>query len=432
MVSESALRWFNFFMRFIMNLIKSLFNQTPLKDFFVRNYFYKKHLAKAAKLTRDERYTKSLAITTNLVRIGLESNPQVLSLHFLNLAKSGKVRESGGTLSEDQVYLELFNRALERVKDNPNYKDYYGKYDFERSKINFVFSEGLNYMGVQEQLRDTIIKFLPGDSWSCSPSFKHPQKINITFFIRKSADIMMSHGVADKNYFFRKKKCGGYYLNDFKYAIVPGNWLKNRIINNPNITMPPENIFVVGWPRLDELSKWNVEAQAERKAGGRLRVLWAPTHNFQNKNGLTLSSYPDFEKHLDILREFCDVDISLHPRNREDKIPTGRKLAWADVVISDFGTMVYEALALNKPVLFPDWIIKDSILQKFDASSPAQLFKRNIGLHPSSIEEMVQMIKDGPKIDSVTKEYVDGIIDPSTIGKSGELIAKTLLELAEK
>ena len=298
---------------------------------------------------------------------------------------------------------------------------------FMEPKISFLKSTSKNYLGVQQQLIDLITPHLPEGSWAETPKEPDHAKLNIAFFISRHAHILMSHGVADKNYFTRKDDTGKRMLNRFQYGFVPGNWLRNKLINHSAIEMPAENIHIVGWPRLDILTK----LRAERPPSERLRVLWAPTHNFQNLDGRVLSSFPDFEQYLPALAEHFDVTSSPHPRNRPDKTPTTEKMAHCDVLISDFGTTVYEALALGIPVIFPDWLIRDGVLAAYSQSSPAQLFKQNIGYHPQNFDEMMDILKAGPVIDGKTKAFIDNVIDPATVGRAGEITARKLLELSE-
>ena len=295
-------------------------------------------------------------------------------------------------------------------------------------KISFLMSTSKNYAGVQRQLIDLIAPHLPEGSWVETLREPDHAKLNIAFFISRHAHILMSHGVADKNYFTRKDDTGKRILNRFQYGFVPGNWLRNKLIKHSAIEMPAENIHIVGWPRLDVLTK----LRAERPPSDRLRVLWAPTHNHQNRNGRVLSSFPDFEQYLPALSEHFDVTASPHPRNRPDKTPTTEKMAHCDVLISDFGTTVYEALALGIPVIFPDWLIRDGITSVFSKSSPAQLFKQNIGYHPKNFDEMMDILKAGPVIDEKTKAFIDNVIDPATVGRSGEITARKLVELAQR
>ena len=299
-------------------------------------------------------------------------------------------------------------------------------------KINFVFTS-TNYTGVQSQLSGLIDKHFDTNEVELSYGKYLDGAINISFFIKKRAEILMSHGVADKNYFFRKKPEGGRYLEEFKHGFVPGQRLKQRILDHKYVHMPEENIHVVGWPRMDyllELQKKLAPETAEQKANRKLKVLWAPTHDFNPG-----SSYPVFEQYLPALKEKFDVEVSLHPRNRESKKPTAECLVEADVIISDFGTMVYEALALGKPVLFPDWLIRDDVLERYAGrknAGPAVLFNDDIGIHSKSFDDMMDTLIAGPVIDARTKAFADSVISPDTFGKSGLLAAQAALKIYQQ
>jgi len=293
--------------------------------------------------------------------------------------------------------------------------------------VNFVHEPSANYAGVQQQLVSLVASELPKGAWGCTKGFRIDGSVNITFFIKQDADVLMSHGVADKNYFTRRDSRNKYLLNRYRHAFVPGMWLKNKILSRTGINLSPENIHVVGWHRLDLL----VQKRRDYRPGGRLRVLWAPTHNYQTQpSGRVLSSYPAFEQYTDQLKAAFDYDISLHPRNRTDKIPTMDKLANCDVLISDFGTMVYEALALGIPVIFPDWLVRDPIVETYKHSAPAELFKRNIGYHPRSFDELLEVLHGGPTVDDRSKQFIDHIIAPSTVGQSAQIVAGKLLEIS--
>lgn len=328
-----------------------------------------------------------------------------------------------GIQSNKSLYAAVGNKKYLNIYDNLADLNNIEK----NTKINFVHTDSKNYAGVQRQLVELIGNKLPKGAWGCTEKLKLENSVNITFFNRQDADVLMSHGVADKNYFTRKAKDGSMLLDNFEYGFVPGNWLRSRLIDHPQIAMPDGNIHIVGWPRLDVLSNM----RKSYKNSDKLKVLWAPTHNFQTKTGKVLSSYPEFEKYVDILEDRYDFSISLHPRNRADKTPTVDKLAQCDVLISDFGTMVYEALALDIPVIFPDWVIRENILSAYSKTGPAQLFIQDVGYHPDSIDELVDILDSGPVVDIKTKKFIDNVIDPSTVGVSSEITARKLLELSE-
>ncbi len=169
----------------------------------------------------------------------------------------------------------------------------------------------------------------------------------------------MSHGLADKSYLFvRHSQTGLPLVNEFEHVLVPGQWAKRRLLERRRarnlrrrVLLDESQIHVVGWPRLDPLVKAGA-AERHPVTDRRLRVLWAPSHDRTRvgPEGRRLSSYPAFEEYLPRLEASFDVRVSLHPANRKKKTPTTGALEWADVVISNFGTLLYEAWALNKCV----------------------------------------------------------------------------------
>ena len=77
-----------------------------------------------------------------------------------------------------------------------------------------------NYEEINLLLKETTLKHIKNDS-----GFKN---LSITFFVKEKVDIFMSHGCTDKNY-REIENCK--YLHKFKLILVPGPWLKNKLIN---------------------------------------------------------------------------------------------------------------------------------------------------------------------------------------------------------
>lgn len=258
--------------------------------------------------------------------------------------------------------------------------------------------------------------------------------VNLSFFIQQRSDVLMSHGVADKNYLFmRDADSGKRLLNDFADVLVPGEWLKARLLNAKTITLTEEQIHVVGWPRMDYLLKLKDENSRDRnstrgKAVSGKRVLWAPTHNYRKRGEEqeSTSSYPAFKKHSRAMTERYDFKVSVHPRNRWRKKPTGELLVKSDVVISDFGTLVYEAWSLGIPVVFPRWILKDRIIEYTPNSAEAYIFENDIGLHAHSFEELCEMADAAIGISSDVSKFMDEYLPGRFLGCSGSTIANLL------
>lgn len=305
--------------------------------------------------------------------------------------------------------------------------------------INFVLNESKNYLGVQNRILSEIKRHLPEGSWRESSSEYIEGCLNFTLFIAKEADVLMSHGVADKNYHWKRDRQSRRYnqVRRRSHLLVPGNWLKNRIVASKSIDFGESQVHTVGWPRLDTLLKMAEEKSVAGRApvsSRRPKVLWAPTHDFKKKGKerVTTSSYPEFQKYLPMLEERFDVEVSVHPRNRASKKPTEEQLIDADYVVSDFGTIVYEAWTLGKPVIFPHWIIGEKIIKYLGRSAEAQIFRDGIGLHAMSISELMKMISGSPVVDDQVKAFMADYLEPAYMGRSGKRTAQVLMELAEK
>jgi CDP-glycerol glycerophosphotransferase (TagB/SpsB family) len=300
--------------------------------------------------------------------------------------------------------------------------------------INFNLTASNNYVGVQSQLNQLIQQHLPAGSYTETTQQYVEGALNFTMFVMQQADVLMSHGAADKNYHWKKYPDRSYVNEQTrkKHLLVPGQLLIDRITKSKKLpSFNQSNVHSVGWPRLDTLMALQKEYDKTKQLGGKKKVLWAPTHDYNRKGESKdiISSYPDFEPFLDQLATDFDVNVSLHPRNRVDKKPTYQQLLEADVVISDLGTMVWEAWALGKTLIFPDWILKDRMLKHKKNSSEWQIFAEGFGLHATSIGHMKDLIHESPAMDARTKEFFEYYLDPTYLGCSGKRIADLLLLL---
>lgn len=296
--------------------------------------------------------------------------------------------------------------------------------------VHLVRSAGKSYQAVQDEILAPIARHLSVPVAQTERTYA-PGHLNLTMFIRQPADVIISHGIADKRYLWlRDPDTGERMLNRFALVMVPGRWLKQRLLETSDIRLDADRIRIVGWPRLDTLLARQRELSDDDVRTRRRRVLWAPTHDWRKRGEeqKSTSTYPEFEQHVPALEEHFDVEVSLHPRNRQHKATTHDQLLWADVVVSDFGTMVYEAWALGKPVLFPRWILEDRVATYLPKAAEGHIFAHDIGLHPGSIGEMIAMIGDGAGIGDDVTSFLDEYLEPSTLGRSGERVAEVLEE----
>ena len=298
--------------------------------------------------------------------------------------------------------------------------------------INFNFITSKNYKEVQNQLSSLIEKELADTPYTISFEKYDEKAINFTWFIREKADVLMSHGVADKNYYWITDDEGKRIVNSFKAILVPGEWMKRRVLASKHLTLSEDQVIVCGWPRLDLLRKQQSEIKL-KSPKEEIRILWAPTHDrVKRGGGDSTSTFPKFQKYVDDLSSRYTYAESLHPRNRKDKEPTLDKLLHSNVIISDFGTLVYEAWALGKPVIFPRWILKDRIQKYLKHSAEGYIFANSIGYHPNSYEEMLEILENGPVITEDVDAFMELYLDNYRGGNSSRKVAEALKMLALK
>lgn len=325
------------------------------------------------------------------------------------------------------------------------------------ASINFVWQHHRNYAYIQEQIFGLIEECLPKGTVVHTVGDAVEGALSLSLFIRQSreeiaatpADIVMAHGIADKRYFFIVGSNDFPLVNNCKYVFVPGDWHVNRLVEgryrrNPKyqITIQDSQIRKVGWLRLDPMiAKLKLEPTTPES---KLKVLWAPTHNTisstKSDSELSPSSFPAFKKHLPWLYLKYKCEVSLHPRNRGTKTPTTQKLIACDVVISDFGTMVFESWALGKPVIFPRWCIDvKTLMERNPLSAEAYIYRNRIGLHPETPKEMHKMLSEidrtriqHPMQDTRGKgvaDFIDHYIDSTERGFDAQRTAQELISI---
>jgi hypothetical protein len=293
--------------------------------------------------------------------------------------------------------------------------------------VNFLIKTNGHYPQVEMSLAEAIGKHLPAQ-----PTFSRystPDALNFAMFFGRGGDVFMSHGVADKNYTYKRASGGEFALNTYCAAFVPGPWLKRKLLSNPGVTLTEDQIVCVGWPRLDALIQ---QQKSNPISSDRPRVLWAPTHDARRHGAdeISSSSFPAFERYTSELARHVDLTIGLHPRNRSDKTPTKTSLVDADVVISDHGTIVYEAWALGKPVIFPYWIVGEAVQKFRPESAEAFIFSQRIGHHANSFRDLLDLVMSNPTVSSDVVSFMNDYLPTEYLGNSGKRCADELIKLA--
>ncbi len=290
--------------------------------------------------------------------------------------------------------------------------------------INFIIpgSETSSYSRIIMSLINPIRNYLTN---SLISDHALSNAVNIHFFLEKGyrrkinifegTSIFMSHGIADKGW------RDGPAVRDFDYVCVSGPlWVEKMIREG----LHPEKILMIGYPKLDPLFT-SIKSSCDTIQTK--SILYAPTHSNSKP-----SSYPAFEKYLNYFPADLQILDSPHPFHKRDKQPTLLELVEADAVISDSGSLVYEAWALGKPVVFPDWLVKEAVLKYWPQTFAAQIYKEKIGYHASTFLHLVHLVYKAFNEGIGEKEmvFMEGILPSSLRGCSGRISAETFAKIA--
>jgi CDP-glycerol glycerophosphotransferase (TagB/SpsB family) len=287
--------------------------------------------------------------------------------------------------------------------------------------INFVKPVNIWYGDIMSSFIEPIGKHLT--SFFVSETSRD-NCVNVHFFNEQSyvkqvglkgINVIIPHGLADKRYRDSKE-------NIFQYSLASSELWKSRLVNRG---IKEEKIFIGGYAKIDTLLN-NKKDTSDKKT-----ILWSPTHNINLKNLFGISSFPYFNEFINMIPDKYNVNISPHPYNKIDHKATINELVNADVVISDFSSIIFESLAIGKPVIFPDWIVRKAILSYYSGTFEGYMYLNDIGYHANSIEELVNYIDIALNngIDEKTKDFIEEILPTKFRGSSGKTIADFLVNL---
>lgn len=295
-------------------------------------------------------------------------------------------------------------------------------------KINFVVPppDVSRYSKILFSIIDPIRAHLPDSKisptclkGSVNVHFFHEEWYLRHFFkCENSTNVFYPHGMADKGW------RDGPSVKVFDYVCVSGPlWVKKMVKEG----IPREKILMVGYSKLDPLFQGRT-GKTNGRVDLRGTVLYAPTH----EKSAPCTSFPAFLEFLERFPGNLRVLSCAHPYHREDNEPVLQELVEAGVVISDASSVIYEALALGKPVVFPDWLVKDPILCRWPNSFTAQMYRRGIGYHAKDFDHLVDRVYEAlaRRLKPEDVQFIDGLFSPDLRGNSGKITAEALRELS--
>jgi len=281
-----------------------------------------------------------------------------------------------------------------------------------------MYSKG-PYQKVLDSIIDPIIKYLP--TATKFAKFQEGQ-INVRFFVEGEPRnvFFMSHGMGDKGW------RDGKSVKDFDYICVSGPSWKEKLIKQD---VHEDKILINGYTKLDPIY---FDFKKIVHDDNKVHVLYAPTHNTNLENPMSISSYPRLMSFLDNIPGDIELAISAHPYNNNGVI-TFDSFRWADVIISDCSSIIYEAFALDIPVVFPDWLVKDNIIRRCPDSFTEKIYTLNIGYHAKDIVNLWELVREAKSngLNNLAKKFIEGIFPMNLRGNSGKVTAEILLKLAE-
>jgi hypothetical protein len=286
--------------------------------------------------------------------------------------------------------------------------------------INFITTNS-KYKIVVNNIIDAIKIYL--DNYTIS-STCDKNSINVHFFLEEGyrkrtnwcgLNCLISHGVADKNWRNANK------VSMFDYIFVSGDLWKKKYIQQG---LPENKIIIGGYPKMDNI--FNTKGISNTKYD----IAWLPTHNAIQE----VSSFPMLDNILDNLPKEWNIVKSIHPARKNDFKPSDNILLESNIIIADSGSTIYEAWSLGKPVILPDFLVRDGIMNLFKGSFEEYIYQNNIGYHANSFEDMKNKISIALNkgISQKEKDFIEGIFPTELRGNSGKVTAYLLNKIIER
>lgn len=285
---------------------------------------------------------------------------------------------------------------------------------------------------LRAQILDEIKTALPAEcKWVDSErDADHSDVLSVTLFPAVPADILLMFDLSDRNHFLLRNSEGELVVSKFKAILVPGDWLRDALLADKRLGLAPEQVIAVGSPRIDLLGRLFDEYKAGNpEPNARPNILFAAMpDNWSDQNGVTMCIEEQMEETLEVLHENFDVVSLQDTPNREYKDPTTQELLEADVVITDYASVMYEAWSLGKPVIFPRWLTGDRVLDKAPKSAEAHVYRNRIGHHANNLFELFDLLESYPDLGlgEGVEEFMQSYVTHR--GESGAVMAKVLVE----
>lgn len=196
-----------------------------------------------------------------------------------------------------------------------------------------------------------------------------------------------------------------YPIKNYDYVLANSSYWKKPY--SEAFSIDEENVIVTGMPRVDCLFDQNYLNQSKKKLldkfpqlVGKKVILYAPTFRGNIYKGFSMLPF-DGKRFIDSFDENTYLLYKLHPLLKDVTLPkhprildvcnedTHELFALADLLISDYSSIVFDFSLLNKPLYFytPD-------LNEYLNDVGCYVGKEDLPIEVSStLEELIEMIK---------------------------------------
>lgn len=243
--------------------------------------------------------------------------------------------------------------------------------------------------------------------------------------------VLLSHGIADKG--IRHGLAGQY-----GYVVAPSPRLAETMTARG---VHPRHVVTLGYPKLDPLYQGLI---APLPRDERIRVLYAPTQGGGgDMDHMHDTAAPAMEaakrsswwrrdeifKRLD--PDIFDVVFCPHPRYAPGHRATLEEYVGADVVIADGGSTLWEALALDIPLVVPRWITGEG--HRGHKTMEGLLYAENVGRHVDVADDLAKTVREAAEVGpgELETHYGELALPCELRGRSGRLHAKWLVDIGD-
>lgn len=259
--------------------------------------------------------------------------------------------------------------------------------------------------------------------------------VAFSLFPELLSDALMPFELADRGLLKQTSPQGELLASRHGHVLVPGRWMRDRILQDDKFHLPPSKVLITGSPRIDFLRQLQADREVPASNNDDTpRVLYVPLHeNWRDENGLPLSSAAPMAAYLDQLKDICRLEVREDAPTTGAKQPVTEALLDADIVITDYTSTIYEAWALGKPVIFPRWLLGNRGVAKAPKSAEAFIYDNKIGHHAGSLEDLLNLISRGQELglgDGV-EAFMEDYLDNFHGGNAAQRIAQVLERLAD-